>query len=76
MSLTKGGGFDVAPSSMGHDATTLMRDMLQAHLLTYDFLHTGCARTPRCARPLLAHSARGDLCCSDSVAREGQSSRV
>ena len=63
MSLTKGGGFDVAPSSMGHDATTLMRDVLQAHLLTYDFYTTGAPahRTrplgPR--RSLLLSAIRG-----------------
>ena len=71
MSLTKGGGFDVAPSSMGHDATTLMRDVLQAHLLTYDFYTQGAPT----AAP--AHAARAAifaaLCCPRARAQESDS---
>ena len=41
VSLTKGGGLDVSPSGMGHEASTLMRDVLQGHLMHYDFYTQG-----------------------------------
>ena len=41
VSLTEGGGLDVSPSSQGHEASTLMRGVLQGHLMHYDFYTAG-----------------------------------
>lgn len=46
ISLTEGGGLDIAPSSQGHGHTTLMRGVMQGHLLTYDFYTRGTPSPP------------------------------